>query len=385
MARNRYPSGSFRRRAPQPIMRPRQQAERGLRIDPHPRSKTGGFALNKYTRIPTLTVWQADSSVPLTVRRADPVLHRIDILVQAFNEGALYLMRGVACDLYYSVDYWLQHVKTNPGMDRRRLPAMNALYAVVVDFLCGAFNCGVNTLPRELDLMFGRELTELGFRTDFEHGRAEYLSRKALDHCKVWFKGGLAYQWADASDQRGRKLVNSADMQNTQAAVVKEGQLPNPGASPFVLSMSRNLYMAAHKTGEVKAFDGFYHSSYLAGETVMAAGTMVVENGRIRRMRSDSGHYKPFDTNMLQVLQTLKMLAVPIHDIIVENFVGRHAVKAPVFWNANGNWNHLRQRRDENLAERRDLYIYKEDRRNPKRASAAEAVDYGEGTYEDRE
>jgi hypothetical protein len=319
----------------------------------------------RYTRIPTLSAWQSDSNVLLAIRRTDTVLHRIDTLVSAFDEAPLHLMRGIACDMYFSIDYWLQHVKTNRNMDQRREPAMRELYLAVVDFLCGVFNCTVNLLPRELDLMFGRELSELGFKIDFEFGRAQYLQRKELENCKIWFKGGLAYQWGRHAEQRVRTLLNSANSHNPEAFVVKEGQLPNPGYGAFILTMDRNLYMARHQPGENKAFNGFYHSSYLAGQAVMAAGSMLVEAGRIRRMRSDSGHYKPFDTNMLQVLQTLKMLGMPIHDIMVEDFRGRNAVKAPVFWVANGEWDKLKQRRDENLKERQGVHGYKEDRRNP--------------------
>lgn len=339
----------------------------------------------KYTRIPTLSAWQSASSVSLAIRRSDAVLHRIDNLVWAFHESPLHLMRSVACDLYFSVDYWLQHFKTNHQMDKRREPAMNALYAAVVDFLCGAFNCQISTLPRELDLMFGRELSELGFRIDMEFGRAQYLQRKDLDHCRIWFKHGLAYQWGSGTEGRTYKLLDSAGLHNPAAFVAKEGQLPNPGYGAFVLSMDRNLYMARHQPGENGAFNGFYHSTYLGGQAVMAAGSMLIQSGRIQRMRSDSGHYKPYDTNMLQVLLTLKMLNVPIHDIVVENFLGRSATKAPVFCAANGDWTKLKQRRDENLKQRRELHGYKQEVLNPRSVFSTGPIDVGEGTYEDHE
>lgn len=337
----------------------------------------------KYTRIPTFSAWQSDSSVPLAIRRSDVVLHRIDNLVWTFHEAPFHLMRGVACDLYFSIDYWLQHFKTNHQMDKRRAPAMNALYAAVVDFLCGAFNCRINTLPRELDLMFGRELSELGFRMDMEFGRAQYLQRKELDHCRIWFKHGLAYQLGSGTEGRTYKPLDSADLHNPDAFVAKEGQLPNAGYGAFVLSMDRKLYMARHKPGENGAFNGFYHSSYLGGQSVMAAGSMLIQSGRIRRIRSDSGHYKPYDTNMVQVLLTLKMLNVPIHDIVVENFLGKGATKAPLFWNANGDWTKLTQRRDENLKERRKLFGHKQEVLNPRSVFSAEPVDVDEGSYSD--
>jgi len=334
--------------------------------------------LNK-VNIPTLAKWQSDSSVALTVRKSDPVLHRIDFLISAFHEAPLYLVRGIACDLYFSIDYWLAQYKSNSAMSKGRQPAMYALYKSVVDFLCATFNCTVNVLPRELDLMFGRELSELGFKFDFEHGKARYLQRKELDKHRIWFRDGRAYRWATPPAHAARIPVNSKEMHNPEAFVVKPGQRPNADYAAFILTMDRRLYMGRHEPGTPNKFDGFYHSSYIAGQTVMAAGSMLIRDGRILRIRSDSGHYKPVDTNMLQLLQTLKMVGVPIHNIFVEDFLGGNAVRGPVFWVANGDWYKMTKHRDENLALRRNLHSYKEERRNPRTGGVEPAnLPYGE-------
>ena len=331
--------------------------------------------------MPTLSKWQSDSSVAMATRKSDPVLSRIDFLVSAFHDAPMSAARGVACDLYYCIDYWLKYVKTNRNMNKGREPAMRALYACTVEFLCSAFHCSVNVLPRELDMMFGRELSELGFKFDFEHGKAEYLEGKEIEKYKIWFKGGRAYQFTRPPEKAARRLLDSSRLHNPEAFVRREGQLPNADYGAFVLTMGRDFYMARHAPGEANQFNGFYHSSYVAGQTVMAAGSMLIRSGRIMRIRSDSGHYKPVDTNMLQVLRALRMVGMPIDDIVVEDFLGNGAVKAPAFWSANGDWNKLKDSRDKNLALRKDLQKYKEERRNP-RTGAAEPANNG---YEDRE
>ncbi len=110
-----------------------------------------------YNTIPTQAQWLKDSSVRLAVRSHDPILKRIDTLL-----GYLESLRGqpnypvVVCDLFFTLDYWLKIYRSNRHMDKGRAPAVQALYERVVKVLCETFNCPLNALPRELELMFGR-------------------------------------------------------------------------------------------------------------------------------------------------------------------------------------------------------------------------------------
>jgi hypothetical protein len=335
--------------------------------------------MQAYTTIPTLAKWQSDSSVALAVRNSDTVLSRIDFLVSAFNGAPASAGRGIVCDLYFSIDYWLKYVKTNRNMEKRREPAMMALYKCVVDFLCGLFNCPLNALPRELDMMFGRELSEGGFRTDFGDDKAQYLERKELDNYKLWFKGGLAYQWTSQRGKSTRKPMSSASVHNAASFVTSaEDHAPNLNYGQFILTMGRDLYMARHTPGEEDKFNGFYHSSYVAGQAVMAAGSMLIESGRVRRIRSDSGHYRPVDTNMMSTLRALQMVGAPIHDVIIENFTGKKAVPAPEFWAANADWGKLKESSAKNEALRKKLHGIKKgilDTKRQKQSSQGKLKD----------
>jgi hypothetical protein len=306
--------------------------------------------MKAYRTIPTLAQWRSDSSVTLGTRSSDVILSRIDALVAAFNERPREF-QVIVCDLYFTIDYWLKYFKTNSKMEKGREPAMMVLFKVVVDYLCGMLNCRMWSLRHELETVFGRELTPLGLKMDLLEKRAQYLERAELEKYKIWFRGGMAYQWPIQPGQGARQLVNSADVYNARAGAMNTSELPAVNYGSFVLSMERDFYMARHAPGSEDKFDGFYHSSYMAGKTVMAAGSMLIVGGRIERLRPNSGHYKPLDTNTLAVVQTLLMVGAPIHDLIVEDFLGKNPHKARDFLQAGGDWGKLKQGRVKNLSD----------------------------------
>ncbi|KAL0905460.1 hypothetical protein M5K25_023882 [Dendrobium thyrsiflorum] len=68
----------------------------------------------------------------------------------------------------------------------------------------------------------------------------------------------------------------------------------------FVMCTSRKLYAGMKKKGM------FHHSSFLAGGSTLAAGRFVAENGVLKAIWAYSGHYKPSDENLDQLLNYLK-------------------------------------------------------------------------------
>jgi len=292
----------------------------------------------RYYAIPTLAQWQKDSSVSLAVRKHDVILVRIDQLLDYHDA-----VRGkphasvVLCDLFFTLDYWLKTYRTNRHMEKGRAPSVQALYECVVDELCKIFNCTVNVLPRELELMFGRELSDVGVNVDINetHGwKAYYAKRSELPLFKLYFKNGLAYQYQWWKKPHGvRVLANSANAYSPEAGAKAVGK--NYGF--FVMSMSRDIYMMRH--GQIgKSRYRIFHSAYLAGDTVMAAGSMLITNGVIERIRCDSGHYKPTPANMVALLQTLQMVGVNLAPILMEDFLGQEVGRAIDFLQQHANW-----------------------------------------------
>ncbi len=313
------------------------------------------MALN-YTEIPPAAKWQQDSSVSLAVRGRDVILAQIDALIEVYGRFRT-VPKGlvIACDLFFTLDYWLKIYLTNPQMEKGRARAVQALYECVAYMLCRVFGCTINTLPRELELMFGRELSDLGVEVDVlgEIGeQAFYAKRADLPLYKLQFRHGLTYQfkwWEKGSC--GLVLANSERAYSPEAGAGDVGE--NYGY--FVMSMGRDIYMMRH--GSIKDSNyRIFHSTYLAGDTTMAAGSMLIEHGIVKRIRPDSGHYKPTSSNMLALLQTLQMVGVQIAGIVMENFHGQEVGTAVDFFRKNADWDRLLHQRDETLKDNKAAF-----------------------------
>lgn len=334
----------------------------------------------QYTAIPHPSRWKSDSSVAFAFRKSDPVLDRIDHLVADYHQGfAQETTRRfvVLCDLFFTLDYWLKRAVPNPAfastgfrnhdhMEAGREGAIRALYACVANLLCRLFQCTINSLPRELELMFGRELTVCGVKTDMKSGSdAHYYTRKEAELYRIWFKGGLAYQfpWWEKEPGTVRVLAESSRSSEKKALVkaALKAKFPSDNYGFFAMSMSRDIYMT--KQGHMMDHprhdnemdwnmiqgtgqNRLYHSAYLAGGTAMQAGTMLIEQGVVKRIRPDSGHYQPVDANMVAMLQALQMFSVDLRNVMVETFDGNHEIKALEFLEKQGDWKRLVSDRD---------------------------------------
>lgn len=304
-----------------------------------------------YAAIPTQKQWLHDSSVTLAVRSSDTILKRIDALVGFYDS-----YRGkatasvVACDLFFSLDYWLKIYRGNPHMEKGRAPAVQALYERVAHELCAIYKCTINVLPRELELMFGREMSDTGVKVDIleEAGWAAfYADRAELPLFKLYFKHGRAYQYSWWTKPAGaRVLAESKRAYSPEAGAGEVGD--NYGF--FVMSMSRDIYMMKH--GQIgKTRNRIFHSTYLAGGTTMAAGSMLIEHGEINRIRCDSGHYKPTPSNMVALLQALQMVGVNLGNVVMEDFKGNPAGPATKYFNTHAQWDALLRGRETTLAD----------------------------------
>lgn len=307
-----------------------------------------------YNTIPSLQTWKTDSSVTFATRANDTVLSRIDELVDAYNRAADDGARiYIASDLFFTLDYWLKVYKTSSGMEKGREPAVMALYKCVVDQLGYSFgqvfNSGQtitpNNLPAALESFFGREMGAHGTKLDLRLDCAQYLSRAEVAKYRITFKNGLAYQfpWWQRSAKPG--TVVRADSSRAENPAV----LGRDKWGGFAMSMGRDLYLAKHHcTMNFGETGNFYHSSYLGGQPVMCAGTMLIENGVVRGIATDSGHYRPDKSHIVNVLQALRMHGVDLSRVDVLDHDEIFQAKGDVFLAANGNWAAMAKRRQLN-------------------------------------
>jgi len=292
-----------------------------------------------YNQIPTPGEWKQDSSVDKDDRNKDLLLRGIDELIGAFaiapDAGA---QNWIVCELFFRLDYWLRQLdKGNPVLNKKREPVVYNLYKYVVDELCHYFGVTVNVLPRELEYMFGRELTYHGAKLDLDWDCAKYLSRAEVNKYRLCWHKGRAYQfpWWKPKAKPGDKLKLAESSHAFNRDVF--GDIDGWGG--FAMSMGRDIYMAKHHCYANKG--NFYHSSYLGGQPVMCAGTMLIEGGIVKGICTDSGHYQPTDDHMLNVINTLMMVGASIAQTEVYSHDGTFKGPAMYFWNYNGNWSKL--------------------------------------------
>src|SRR5262249_17147485 len=153
--------------------------------------------------------------------------------------------------------------KTNSKMEKKREPAVYALFGRVAEDLCDGFGCTINGLPRELELMWGRGLTEDGTWVDVNCNLAHYITRREAAKYRLWFKNGKAYMlpWYNPSVPKPKlELAESRHAYAKEALPGKNKDCTDYGF--FVLTMSRDLYMNKHNITDGHGPNGFYHSSY---------------------------------------------------------------------------------------------------------------------------
>ncbi len=284
----------------------------------------------EYTEIPKLSAWKSDSSVFLATRKNDIVLDRIDHLIDAYHKTVEAAKQFIfLCDIFMTADYWLKMIamrQSSPtvsaNLEKGREKAMWALYRCGAARLCKAFGCTINGLPRELELMWGRSLTWVGVDVDMKKHCAEYLTRAEAAQYRLWFRNGRAYQmpWWNTSGGNKPQLADSSHAYDA-AAMAK--RIDAKGYGFFVLTMSRDLYMAKHRVFGGQGKPGFYHSSYVGGDSVQCSGTMLIEGGVVKRIRLNSGHYMPHESNLRALIMALRMWQVNCEAIVFEDFEGK--------------------------------------------------------------
>ncbi|HEX3717672.1 MAG TPA: hypothetical protein VH595_06865 [Verrucomicrobiae bacterium] len=274
-------------------------------------------AVQGASSIPTVTVWLNQTK---DKGGRDPLMMDIDECLRLYASARDGWDRlALLGRLYFATNYYL---KRAPGVAPKpqRETAVNQLFLTVVDMLCKSFNCAVNFLPKMLEETWGSILTKHGYDVDTQQVKpgapskvAEYLDRASALKFKLHFNGGKAFM-RDRAKFTYWVPANSAAIGWTCPAGDIDPMMKK-GYAGFALSMDREFFMAHHRGGFL---DGnFFHSSYLAGNTVLCAGTMLIEYGLVKGIANDSGHYQPTHDHLLNVVQTLKMHGCDMNIITV--------------------------------------------------------------------
>lgn len=94
----------------------------------------------------------------------------------------------------------------------------------------------------------------------------------------------------------------------------------------YVLGLDGEFYACKHKIFH------FHHSSLFGGETVLGAGEIIVNNGKIELISNISGHYIPHPKHIFRTLEVLYAKYGPLTDIKLELMYGD--IHTKVIYNA---------------------------------------------------
>ncbi len=310
-----------------------------------------------YRTVPPASVFVRDSSVLLAVRNDDIILKHIDWLLKCYEQykTTVVLKRPVIlCDLFLTCNYWIKSFhERNPRMKKERYPAVLALFEAVVNQLTLTVQCTRAQLAEVIGEIYGREMDMHGVNMDDFRKEAKYFSRMERQIYRLRFKGGLAYQYQWYLEKPIMTLV-AANSSNAYNPEVDRGG--SNGASVnfggFVMTMEREVFMAKHAIVGACSRLGVFHSSYTAGDRVIMAGTMLIESGVIKAIRSDSGHYHPTQQNMAALLQGLAMFGVDLRPIRLVNFDGTPLGTAREFLSSRMTWEQFKKQLFEERSDR---------------------------------
>jgi hypothetical protein len=288
-----------------------------------------------YDNIPSLEKWKHDSSVTLAVRASEPGLPRIDELVGELERADKKpsVSGPLLIDLFLTIEYWFKTREMSPKrVNEGRLPAIRGLFECVVAKLGRllADRDGHPASPAKVSNsikeMTAACMSNAGYVTDRTKGFTQF-SAKQLYAYRLMFKGGRAFQapwWSEnpnGADQPANSkhgympiLRKATGVSDVAPAIV--------GWSPFIMTISRIIYMAKHDFDASRNTNNYFHSSYNNGHRVAIAGTIAISDGLITGVRLDSGHYHPGEHNLTAFLMALRMYGVDLSKISLLDFRG---------------------------------------------------------------
>jgi hypothetical protein len=289
--------------------------------------------LHAFKTFPTFREWinfsDAGLTFPKPPRLNDPALLRIDDLVALYPKSKGGQGLYDTAEIFFTTMWWLNNFKKDPKMDARRRPSILRLNLSAANQVKDLLTpCALGEVASRLRAMYGTGMGAHGIKTDAENN-PHYLTAYEREQYRVVFRDGLAH-WIKTEQDGKLRLEPIHVKKDTYMDGNREG-------IGWVMTVSGTLYVGTFGLN-IKA-----HSCFMAGQPVLSAGTAMIDQGRIMRIKSDSGHYIPVDSTLALVLRKLKFSRVDISKISVEcaRFKGINEpdpMAGDRFLAANGNW-----------------------------------------------
>ncbi|MEN8149144.1 MAG: hypothetical protein ABFS86_04930 [Planctomycetota bacterium] len=288
-----------------------------------------------YSMMPNLREWKKDSAVGNLFsprRRDDPVLRQIDRIV-----GALWKSKGAGPaqyllgELFFTTMYWNNNHKRDARLDSRRRNPILSLNLCAANVLAHIHEVPVGALAPTLRGIYGTGMTAYGLEVDSrDANEGRYLSIAQREKYRVVFKGARAYRYdcltSSPDPKAPLRVVNTKDYADFAARSSIDART-DTGAG-FVMSMSRELYVGPFisiqsRNPQLRSTFASFHSSFMAGKPVMCAGMIEISNGVVTDIDNLSGHYKPVDVTLVQVLEQFRAIGMNLRRIKVTTMVKR--------------------------------------------------------------
>jgi len=315
----------------------------------------------KYKKLPKLNEWKEDSCGPMSrmfnhfcrsFKVDQPTKEQLkddmekDVTMEAiynllsFNElkvadagEQLWLL----FDLFLALKTWLKNRKSHnallklnalfrkkssylSGLLDIRAKAVEDLFGSICFMLANRLLCTVNTLPNKLDEYFGKSLTKEGWETD-KSNHPEYMDKLIANKFRVIFIEKKAYMvpwWEDSSDLTTDTAIKLelGDTKHASEDTRFMTDFTMPNEAYCILDMNGQFYVAPHGS-DTGGGRYTFHSSYLSGESVLCAGSVVITKGVFTFLSNKSGHYKPTPTHILHYLNALAIHGMAHDDITI--------------------------------------------------------------------
>ena len=268
-----------------------------------------------YTQVPTPQQWAKDMGVTgFFSKTAFPAYERISELLGMYStvDSRLKELKYEILMQIYRHTSFIRKYKDNQAKLGTTLGSSSEETVLALEIY----------LEKEHKLNAQKFVTEFGVDV-WDEGRDEdqlhknslqwYETKAARRQFKISWRNGLAYRWSFTPDgKKGEKKMYDTDAY--MDAIENNMSL-------YVMDTFGRLYVSGKETqpGFEKSLK---HSSFLAGATVLAAGTIRFKQGKLVCISGKSGHYKPKVRQMLNVLERLRAVQVDLTHVTVyrENY-----------------------------------------------------------------
>ena len=156
---------------------------------------------------------------------------------------------------------------------------------------------------------FGKKVNEAEVKADEDLRKKdmlrEFLTPQQQKELKLSFRNGLAHKWTFDQEKKGKLEIYDT-------ARFRDANFSEDNGSLYVVDKKGAFYVYGKETEKL-----LKHSSLLAGAAVLCAGTIRIEEGEVKWLTGQSGHYMPKVENLVGVLERLRQYQVDLTNVKV--------------------------------------------------------------------